>query len=538
MAAKIPEADVCLILEGTYPFVTGGVSSWVHHLISGMPDVTFSLLYISGSKSLTQEPRYELPPNVITFLQVYCHDPVVHADRTKLGGKKEFWKHLDDFHKVAMDGKLKPFMEMLKRYVIPGERAVNTEDLLISHTSWDYLVDTYQETNEGGSFIDFFWTWRAIHMPFFQILSAEIPPAKVYHHVSTGYAGIAGIVAKLRTGRPLLLTEHGIYVKERKLEINRADWIYSEPEKVITVKTTPGKLKAMWVDNFLTMGKLTYEFCDEVYTLYGGNLELQVEFGCDRDKLEIIPNGVKMNVFGPLRDVPRPNDGIRRIGFVGRVVPIKDVKCFIKGCKICQDLCPEMKIEFLILGPTDEDKQYFKECDDLVNMLGMQETIKFYGRVNVLEYYPKLDIFALTSVSEGQPLTILEAAAAGVPTVATNVGSCDELLYGYTEEDKALGKAGIVTNIGQPRETGEALAKLLKDEDLRQSMIEVGFKRVERYFRQDMVIKRYQDIYMRWAATVDAGRYQTHIGPKSTSPNFAGDTQPGNTQPGDTQAKE
>ncbi|MCK5799576.1 MAG: DUF3492 domain-containing protein, partial [Deltaproteobacteria bacterium] len=90
MAAKIPEADVCLILEGTYPFVTGGVSSWVHHLISGMPDVTFSLLYISGSKSLTQEPRYELPPNVITFLQVYCHDPVVHADRTKLGGKKEF----------------------------------------------------------------------------------------------------------------------------------------------------------------------------------------------------------------------------------------------------------------------------------------------------------------------------------------------------------------------------------------------------------------------------------------------------------------
>ncbi len=521
MASKIPEADVCLILEGTYPFVTGGVSSWVHQIIAGMPDLTFSLLYIAGSKSLVQEPRYELPPNVVNFMQCFCHDPVVHADRTRLGGKKKFWKDLDTFHEATMDGKLAPFIEMMKAYAIPGQRAVNTEDLLISRTSWDYLVESYQHTNEGGSFIDFFWTWRAIHMPFFQILSAETPPAKVYHLVSTGYAGIAGLLAKLRTHRPLLLTEHGIYVKERKLEINRADWIYSEPEKVITVKTSPGKLKAMWVDNFLVMGKLCYEFCDDVYTLYGGNLELQVEFGCDREKLEIIPNGVKMDLFGPLRDVPPPNDGIRRVGFVGRVVPIKDVKCFIKGCKICADLCPDKKIEFLILGPTDEDKQYFKECEALVQMLGMQDQITFYGRVDVRKYYPMLDIFVLTSVSEGQPLTILEAACVGVPTVSTNVGSCEELLYGYGEADQALGKSGIITNIGQPRETGEALAKLLNDEPLRQEMIQNGFKRIEASYRQDMVIKRYQDIYERWIELVDSGKHQMHIGSRATSPNHS-----------------
>lgn len=515
MASKIPEADICLILEGTYPFVTGGVSSWVHHLIAGMPDVTFSLLHISGSKSLAREPRYEMPPNVVNFLECYCHDPVVHADKCKfsMGGKKRFWKEIDKFHKSAMDGKLAPFIEMMKAYAVPGSRVVNTEDLLISRTSWDYLVNTYQNTNEGGSFIDFFWTWRAIHMPFFQILSAETPPAKVYHLVSTGYAGIAGIIAKLRTGRPLILTEHGIYVKERKLEINRADWIYSEPEKVITVKTTPGKLKAMWVDNFLVMGKLCYEFCDEVYTLYGGNLELQVEFGCDRDKLEVIPNGVDMKVFGPLRDVPKPNDGIRRIGFVGRVVPIKDVKCFIKACKICQDLCPGMKIEFMILGPTDEDKQYFAECETLVKMLGMEESVKFYGRVDVRKYYPMLDIFALTSVSEGQPLTILEAGCAGTPSVSTNVGSCQELLEGYTDEDKALGLSGIITNIGQPRESGEAWAKLLKDEPLRQQMIAAGFERINQFYRQDMVLKRYHDIYDRWTDRVKANDYQMHIGP-------------------------
>jgi glycosyltransferase involved in cell wall biosynthesis len=498
-SARIPEADVCLILEGTYPFVTGGVSSWVHEIIVGMPDVTFSLLHISASRGLAQEARYKLPPNVVNFVECFVHDPVVHDDtcpRWTPGRARKMWKTLDKFHKVPMDHKGEHFAAMMRDYAVPKTRVQNTKDLLLSKRSWKYLVSNYLQRNASGSFIDFFWTWRAVHMPIFQIVNAETPPAKIYHLVSTGYAGLAGVVAKVRTGRPLLLTEHGIYVKERKIEINRADWIYSEPEKVVTVKTKPSVLKEIWIDNFLVLGQLCYDYCDEIFTLYGGNADLQLEFGAPEDKLEVIPNGVKMNIFGPLRDVPRPGDGIRRIGFVGRVVPIKDVKCFIKGCKICSDLVPNC--EFLILGPTDEDKQYFKECQALVEMLGMQDKIKFYGRVNVREYYPKLDIFVLTSISEGQPLTILEAACSGVPTVSTNVGSCSELLLGRTEEDKAIGPSGIITNIGQPRETGEALARLLKDEDLRQQMIKNGFERIERYYRQDGVIKRYHDVYDKW----------------------------------------
>ncbi len=495
-----PMADVCLILEGTYPFVTGGVSSWVHDLIRGMPEVSFALMHISGSRKLSQKPRYELPPNVVSFLEVFVHDPVVHPDRCRrwtIGRARRLWKTIDAFHSRPLDHKLEPFGTMLERLVRPSQRVLNTADLLLSRRSWRYLVATYQRRNPSGSFIDFFWTWRAVHMPIFQILNAETPPARLYHLVSTGYAGLAGIVAKLRTGRPLLLSEHGIYVKERKIEINRADWIWSEPERVVTVKTSPGVLKEIWIDNFLTLGKLCYDHCDEIITLYGGNQQLQIEFGAKPDRLRVIPNGVKMEIFGPLRDVPRPDDGVRRIGFVGRVVPIKDVKCLIKACKLCADRV-DQPIEFMILGPTDEDQQYFKECQTLVEMLGLQDQIKFYGRVNVREYYPKLDVFVLTSISEGQPLTILEAACAGVPTVASDVGSCSELLLGRTDEDRAIGPSGIITNIGSPAETGAALARLLEDEALRQRMIDAGFKRIEAYYRQTKVISDYQQIYQRW----------------------------------------
>ena len=496
---NIPEADVCLILEGTYPFVTGGVSSWVHELIEGMPDLTFSLMHISASRALAQESRYELPPNVVSFVECFVHDPAIHDDRCpgwSPGRARNMWRSLDRFHGASISDKKEHFDAMIRGCALPGSRVQNTRDLLLSRRSWNYMLRSYQKRDAAGSFIDFFWTFRAVHMPIFQIVNAEIPPARIYHLVSTGYAGLAGIIAKIRTGRPLLLTEHGIYVKERKIEINRADWIYSQPEKVVTVKTRPSALKEIWIDNFLVLGRLCYEYCDQIFTLYGGNADLQLEFGAPREKLEVIPNGVKTEIFGPLRQVPRPNDGRRRVGFVGRVVPIKDVKCFIKACKICAGQVPDC--EFLILGPTDEDAQYFKECQALVEMLGMQDRIEFCGRVDVREYYPRLDVFVLTSISEGQPLTILEAACAGVPTVATDVGSCSELLLGRTEEDRAIGPSGIITNIGQPRETGEALARILGDEALRQKMIANGFERIERYYRQDQVVARYHEVYDVW----------------------------------------
>ena len=57
-------ANVCLLLEGTFPYVRGGVSSWVKQLIEGMPNLTFSIVFLGGSPDEYGEPAYDIPPNL------------------------------------------------------------------------------------------------------------------------------------------------------------------------------------------------------------------------------------------------------------------------------------------------------------------------------------------------------------------------------------------------------------------------------------------------------------------------------------------
>ena len=190
------------------------------------------------------------------------------------------------------------------------------------------------------------------------------------------------------------------------------------------------------------------------------------------------------------------SSGVFRIGFIGRVVPIKDVKTFIRACSI---IYSELKnTEFYIIGPTDEDEDYYRECEVLVEMESLQGVFKFTGKVDLRQYYPKLDVIVLTSISESQPIVILEAGAYGIPAVATDVGACSELLYGSSPDDKLLGQSGIITPVYNAQATAEAVIRILKDADLYSRMSEAGIKRVSTYYRMDNLIATYQMLYSRY----------------------------------------
>ncbi|MCV5951315.1 GT4 family glycosyltransferase PelF, partial [Escherichia coli] len=66
-----------------------------------------------------------------------------------------------------------------------------------------------------------------MHTPLWTLadLAEQLPPARVYHTVSTGYAGYLGAVLARRHHRPLVLSEHGIYTKERRIDLFSAQWI-------------------------------------------------------------------------------------------------------------------------------------------------------------------------------------------------------------------------------------------------------------------------------------------------------------------------
>ena len=98
----------------------------------------------------------------------------------------------------------------------------------------------------------------------------------------------------------------------------------------------------------------------------------------------------------------------------------------------------------------------------------------------------------LTSISEGQPLTILESFAAKVPVIATDVGNCKGLLYG---EDDTFGKAGIVTHIMNIEEIANAMVYLAQNPEVRKEMAEVGYQRLLRKYKIEDMKQTYERIY-------------------------------------------
>ncbi len=488
-----------MVVEGTYPYVRGGVSSWIHNLIGAFPEKTFRILFIGIGPDVEYKLSYEVPGNVIGIDAVYAQDfreeklrnrDPVHGGRK---GKKAAWKVMEQFHEGIMNGPGAPrFDEMYSAAGDPCSRALDIEDLFFSRRSWDFLTDLYRESGKDPSFVDYFWTWRFTHLPLFQMLQAELPPARVYHAVSTGYAGFLAALAKKRLGVPVILTEHGIYTRERSIEIAQAEWIYVEQAQDYKLRRTQGFFKQWWINMFKWMSRLCYQEADKIITITQVNQQFQLADGAEPAKMSVIPNGIKIERYASARSVPRPEDEFV-IGFVGRVVPIKDVKTFIRAIKTAVAEVPNLKA--YIIGPTDEDEEYFAECTRLTNLLDLADHIVYTGPANVVEYYARMHLLLLTSISEGQPLVILEGHCAGVPVVATNVGACEELLYGRTREDRALGPSGIITAVASPQETAEAIVRIAKDKKLYESMVRASIDRVERFYREEDLNRTYLEIY-------------------------------------------
>ena len=115
---------------------------------------------------------------------------------------------------------------------------------------------------------------------------------------------------------------------------------------------------------------------------------------------------------------------------IGRIVPIKDTRTFIMAVSLLKELVPD--VVAILIGPEEEDPSYAAGCRALVAQLGLESTVQLLGRVpDVMEYLGQADVIALTSISEAQPIALLEAAATGLPAVTTDVGSCREIIEGF-----------------------------------------------------------------------------------------------------------
>ena len=504
-ALRAAKADIAVLLEGTYPYVSGGVSSWVHQVIRAFPEYTFALVFIGSRAADYGKMRYELPQNVVHLESHFIHEdpdrPRVAAVRPQGDGLAGMERLHDYFRSPTAEPEGKSLILRMIDGICDG--TLREEDFLHSEEAWRFIGERYRRFSTEPSFVDYFWTVRIMHKPIWQLarLAATMPKVRAYHSVSTGYAGFLGAVLHHRNRRPLILSEHGIYTKERKIDLFQSQWVKDNREFLTREATEIGYLKNLWIRFFGSLGRMCYAAADPIVALYENNRLRQVADGAEDARTTNIPNGIDIARFLHVR-AARPERPPPVLCLIGRVVPIKDVKTFSRAMRIVANRVPG--VEGWIAGPLDEDKGYVEECRNLVDSLGLNDVVKFLGFQKMEEVLAKIGVLVLSSISEGLPLVILEAYACGVPVVSTDVGSCRQLVEGLPGEDAALGRSGRIVGIADPEALAAAMLDLLTDEREWHAAKDSAIARVEKFYTQDMMIGRYRDIYLKALATPDA----------------------------------
>ncbi len=463
---------VCIIAEGCYPYVVGGVSSWVHSLIQSFSNMEVILLTVVSNRTQRAKFAYELPENVTQVYEVYLEDTEwlksEGAGKSITLSKKEN----EALRQLILDedGDYWPILFRL------FQKRFSVDKFLMGAEFLRAAQDCYEKKYNQLIFSDFLWTLRSIYLPLFLTMKTDVPKADLYHCVATGYSGILGSMGAIRHGGKLMISEHGIYTREREEEIIKAKWVANI-------------YKNLWIEQFRKMSRLAYAQASIVTSLYEHARELQIELGCAPEKTRVTPNGINA---ARLADIPGkgPEEAdIISVGAVLRVTPIKDVKTMIQAFDFAKKKQPRLKL--WIMGPWDEDEAYAKECFELVQMLGLND-VEFTGRVDIREYLGRMDMTILTSISEGQPLTILESYAAKKPVIATDVGNCKGLIYG---ENDSFGEAGILTHIMNVKEIAEAMVDLAANPALRKRMGESGYQRLMSKYTIEQMKETYEQLY-------------------------------------------
>jgi glycosyltransferase involved in cell wall biosynthesis len=482
------ESDVCIIVEGCYPYISGGVSAWIDWLMKSQPGTSFSVVAL-WPRPMTMQSRYAPPPNMIgldhLYLQQFGSHPTTRGKPP--AGIERLGVSLTRLMTGGGAAALAGVMEELANL----RRKQNLAQLFNSPVAWQLVQDMYRREMPNGSFLHYFWAWRALLGGLLSVLEFPLPRAKAYHTISTGYAGLLAARAELETGRPAMLTEHGIYTNERRIELLMADWVADTIDKGHVLDDPRVDLRDMWIRTFEAYARACYETVTDVITLYGDNQRPQRLLGADESKLKVIANGIDLERFA--RIAPAADDARPTIALIGRVVPIKDVKTFIEAARILKTSVPGVRA--WVLGPTDEDPEYHKECEALVAEFGLEDTVIFTGPVNVLDYLGQIHVMALTSLSESQPLVVLEAGAAGIPFVSTDVGSCREIIEGPASESPHLGHGGVITHLASAGEIAEAARALLLDHAYRRRAGEALRGRVAAHYTSTKAAAAYTDLY-------------------------------------------
>ena len=186
---------ICLVLEGCYPYVHGGVSTWMHGYIQSMPEHEFVLWVIGAHAADRGKFVYELPDNVVEVHEVFLDDALRLTGEQHEAGfndrEREALRRL-----VSLSN---PDWDVL--FDIFHRRRVHPLSFLQSRAFMDIFRDVCLAEYPYVPFADAFHTMRSMLLPVLYLLGSEVPVADVYHAISTVTAACLPVLARAFTTR-------------------------------------------------------------------------------------------------------------------------------------------------------------------------------------------------------------------------------------------------------------------------------------------------------------------------------------------------
>lgn len=464
---------VALVTEATYPHFFGGVSVWCDHLIRGLSDTEFDVYAICDDPG--RRPVWELPDNLSSLVPLPIAVPGRRNRRRSLAARDLFADRFEAFclslfstepNGIAMLDALQGLREAFE--VMPPAVGLRLHSSVTTLCSiWSrFPLDDRMQTTQPPTLSD---VVEALGMldSLLRPLDFTPAPCDAVHSTANGLAMLIGFVAKWEQGVPLILTEHGVYLRERYL----ADPPQGESRD----------LSALRMRFFRNLNAGGFAMADVLSPVSEFNARWEVQTGAQRERIKVIHNGVDPERF----DVVKPPLGPPTISFIGRIDPLKDLQTLVDAFAIVADRVPRSRLR--IFGPTPPGNEaYAARIEAAARAHGLESRITFEGRLSDARVaYRAGHIVALSSISEGLPYTLIEAMMSGCATVSTDVGGVSEV----------AGAAGMLVPAREPEAFAAACIELLTKPEKRQQMARAARSRALRYFTIGQFVSAYDALY-------------------------------------------
>lgn len=478
---------IALINEGTYPVVTGGVSTWCDQLVTRLDEHDWHVVTLVGED---RTPVWEPRPAVRSTTMVPMWDPPVRRPAVGARARRQR-REVDEALELLWSTVLPPTGDAAEVDLGAARAALQAlarsgpltlSHLLTDRGSFEPLLAAWAQHRAGADRVG----PEAPELPALSVADAALaaqvcdrtlmvldtqwPEVDLVNASANGPAALVALARHWRDGVPFVLSEHGLILRERYLALDAAGWPWAV------------RYVAMAFTRMLC--RLAYHEATYIAPVNWFNSRWECKLGADPTKVVPISNGVDPNFFPELDG--EPDEPV--ISFVGRIDPLKDLGTMIDAFAIVRAELPDAKLR--LFGPTPASNlEYRVTLDAQIEALGLGTSVTFEGRVSSAR--PAIEagqVVALSSISEGMPFTVIEAMMSGRPTVNTDVG-------GVAEVTGPDGVAAMVVPPRDPAAFAMALINLLRDAPRRAAMGAAARARMLADFSEPVFVHRYRCLY-------------------------------------------